>query len=257
MMDEARYFFGYMDGSSPELPIGTVVTGADGSFRMDVPDLAADPFLCIYSQQWATTWEPRALHVAFTRDPRWVFPWAGFGGNETKPLVRTKPVNRSMRVELGRPFQSWSQVTWVVRPEWMPIVARYDSPVIIRVLQKARLSGRIGEKFRSENGIRGAVFNSETPPDAEYTISLNAEEAKPRQKGDAYLIGGGHNCMLKQDWSFDVRLAPGKYDLVLTEWRRGSFRSTAMKERPAMPRRIVVRRGLEVKEDKEVTVAVE
>jgi len=42
---EAMNFFGYFDGSVPDIELGTSTTDPQGHFKLEIPDLAGDPFI--------------------------------------------------------------------------------------------------------------------------------------------------------------------------------------------------------------------
>lgn len=45
LLGEAMNFFGYFDGSVPEIELGTSTTDTQGHFRLEIPDLTGDPFV--------------------------------------------------------------------------------------------------------------------------------------------------------------------------------------------------------------------
>jgi len=93
-----------------------------------------------------------------------------------------------------------------LNPHSLPAQRTYE-PLVIRKTQRGIVSGRLGKEFLQQNGLSGDLRAYVRPGD---TIPLEiALRATTRDQGASF------NADLQMDGSFEVRLPPGEYDLVL------------------------------------------
>ena len=110
---------------------------------------------------------------------------------------------------------------------------------MVQVVERARLTGRIGDAFLKENDVRGEVRNGFWPEtETGYRLDL---QGRARDGNVSY------NCMLAKDYTFSVLLPPGEYDLCLRSMKRGYL----------LHRQVIVRENVMVREADDVRVVVE
>jgi hypothetical protein len=190
-LTEAMGFFGYIDGMSPSLTIAEATTDNEGAFHAKIPLLAEDNFFRTYYAGHSITAAPRAFELSLGR--------------------------------AGTPSADLS----VLRPARLNVQTKYESPINLQLVQKARLRGKILPSFLSKNGIVGEVRNGEWPAgENDYRLDLDAESKDGRTHT-------GYNCMLEPDLTFSVLLPPGQYALQLNEMARGYIlqKAVPVKER--------------------------
>jgi len=197
---EAMPFFGYVDGPVPHLLIATVKTNERGAVTLEVPTFAEDPFF----EKYKTV----ALEVVFPpEDPSFQ------SCNEGQFSVSSKSE-----------FRSWRDDT--LCPGSFPTEKSYNEPLIITKTEHGTLSGQLDTALLQRHGLTGDLtpyINSVN--NVPFGISLHATAGNGQVN---------YNAKLKSDRTFEVNLAPGKYDLILMVLGPGG--TLAGRDRPA-PRR--------------------
>ncbi len=85
----------------------------------------------------------------------------------------------------------------------------YPEKIIIKMQEKAILKGKISKSFIEKNKIKGKVKPSIDDKFSNH-LSLSANYSN-----------GGYNCNLKEDYTFEVSLDAGKYDITLLDLEPG------------------------------------
>jgi len=129
---------------------------------------------------------------------------------------------------------------WDLSPSRIELRDSYPKPVVITMVRRAALRGRIERSFLARHGIGADAMKPSSNPYVAKTahrVWLNASQSK----GATF-----YNCMLMPDGSFSRRLPAGTYDLHLRVSGKGE----------ASSRRIPVREGVELKEGEQKTLVV-
>ena len=134
---------------------------------------------------------------------------------ESDPFFGNPPFPEPRRMlDVGlAPVQPRWQTPWVLAPAHVPLQNDPAAPLVIQRVGKGTLRGRISEEFLRRNGITGVVREGGWPEE-ETGCRLELSAASG--------AAGAHwNCDLKPDLSFSAILPPGRYDLQLSEMKRG------------------------------------
>ena len=222
-MSEAMRFFGYNDGMTPELALGSTVVQPDGTFALKLPVFEEDPFMIA-----------NADYMPRRRDG-------------SRPAIQRRAGLAIDGWEL-RYRRDGATMLW---PDTITLKAKYDEPLNLRIIRRPRISGRIGEDFRRAKGITGLPSMAAEARGDVLRALLSAEV--PGTFGSSYMTHGSrvvkrsHNCELKPDWSFSVLLSPGTYDIVLREYGFGS----------RLKKEIVIREGIVLGDGSDVRIELE
>jgi len=117
-LTEAMDFYGYIDGTSPLLLLGSGRTNSDGIFNMSVPYLLDDPFFEKYK------------HIG-KMEAQFVI-----NGSDKKYL--------DIRGYYGS-----------IHPAFLTFRKEYKNPFIITLIKNARIEGRFSNRYIQENQIKG------------------------------------------------------------------------------------------------------
>jgi hypothetical protein len=221
-MAEDGGFHGSRNGLVSRLMIAIASVGPDGKFETQLPVFDADPFMEKYGLRKQTR-DGRPGPLLARRAEIMLAEWEAKGSQHDGPLM--------------------------LQPDFVTLQPKYDVPLEVKMTSKPRISGRIGELFRKNNGIAGTPSFSGQAKDGEVRAVLYAEAPGRPVASSKGRVGKatvrGRNCELKADWSFSVVLEPGVYDIVLREYGQG-FR---LNKQTVIKGGVVVGNGSDVKID--------